>query len=347
MELVLEVIGTTNNVLERQRFEKPRVRIGRGYGNDLILSDEHADVEHAEIQIDDQHRVWLQDLESVNGTRRRKDRKPIQRTEVRSGDIFTIGRNRLRVFFADHDLPPAVPLRPVESFLLWLGRSPAIAVLFAVYAAATLVNAYNTPFGNFSWSEFLSGQAMDVLIFVGLVGSVYLISVLFRRSGNFLSHLSVLLFVGVLSLILSFLLELARFNGGDHSYGFIDWIDAASGELMTFLYLWSVLYLAFNLSLRARTLVSGILLALSVSFSWLTRDARSDLFFFEQFPQEPGFLVGPLQLTRPMAPASYDERLGDVFDAVDTLREERLAERAAALTTSAATSTDKEFETKS
>ena len=49
MEVIIEVLGTTNNVLARERFAQDRVRLGRGFGNDLIIDDVHVDLEHAEI----------------------------------------------------------------------------------------------------------------------------------------------------------------------------------------------------------------------------------------------------------------------------------------------------------
>ena len=284
MELIVEVVGTTNNVLERQRFSKDRIRVGRGYRNDVILNDPHADVMHAEIEVAEDGTVWLQDLDSVNGTLQRKGRRPIDRAAVVSGDIFTIGRNRLRVLFADHDLPAAVPLRRVESFLLWLGRSPVIAVLFALWALLGYSNAYNLTLADFKWSEFVQAQLRGVVSFLALVAGVYLLSVLFRRGGNFLSHLSVLLFVAVLSELASFILEIGRFNGGDHSYEVTGGLDKLAGYAFALLYLWSVLYLAFNLSLRARTLVSTGLVAVWIAITILPNRDLSERFYRPRFP---------------------------------------------------------------
>ncbi|MEM6545495.1 MAG: FHA domain-containing protein [Pseudomonadota bacterium] len=327
MELVLEVIGTTNNVLERQRFAKNLVRIGRGYSNDVILSDEHADVSHAELHVDSQQRVSIRDLNSVNGTLRRKGRQRITQDNVASGDIFVIGRNRLRVLFPDHEMPAAVPLRPIESFLLWLGRSPVIALLFAIYAAMTYARTYNATLGDFNWSTFIRGQMTGVLLFLGLVAGVYLLSVLFKRSGNFLSHLSVLLFVAVLSSAVALLLDTARFNGGDHSYEFINAMDSAVGYGFTFLYLWSVLYLAFNLSLRARSIVSASLVAVAITFSSLTSNSWSDYRYRPRFPVESTFLPDQVQFAQPLAPARYNEEVDALFVNVGTLRQERLEDR--------------------
>ncbi|MEO0437630.1 MAG: FHA domain-containing protein [Pseudomonadota bacterium] len=327
MELILEVVGTTNNVLERQRFDSDLVRIGRGYSNDVILSDEHADVSHAELEIDSEQRVWIRDLDSVNGTVRRKGRKRIAQEEVASGDIFVIGRNRLRVLFANHEMPAAVPLRPVESFLLWLGRSPVIAVLFAIYATMTYAQTSNATLGEFNWTTFIRGQMTGVLLFLGLVAGVYLLSVLFKRSGNFLSHLSVLLFVAVLSVLVSLLLDTARFNGGDHSYEFIDTMDSAAGYGFTFLYLWSVLYLAFNLSLRARSIVSAGLVVVAMAFSSLTSGSLPDYRYRPRFPMESIFLPDPIQFAKPLVAERYKEEVDALFADVAALRKERLEER--------------------
>ncbi|MEM6605984.1 MAG: FHA domain-containing protein [Pseudomonadota bacterium] len=334
MELVVEVIGTTNNVLERLRFAQDSVRIGRGYSNDVILSDEHADVAHARLDIDEEENVWLEDLGSVNGTRRRKGRRSVQREQISSGDIFLIGRNRLRIYFANHELPAAVPLRPLETFLLWLGRSPVIATLLVIYTLVVYLRAVNSTVGDFEWKSFLGGQATSLLSFGAIVVGVYLVSVLFRRSGNFLSHVSVLLFVGVLSIAVSFVLELATFNGGDHSYGAISGLNTGVGYLFMFLYMWSVLYLAFNLSNRARTILSVLVVTGSIGLETLTKREVASLFSVQRFPEQSTFLPQSLQFASPLSGDQYDERVSSVFDAVDELRTERLEEREDKLNTS-------------
>ncbi|MFK7828621.1 MAG: FHA domain-containing protein [Congregibacter sp.] len=328
MEVVLEVLGTTNNVLERKRFSRERVRIGRGYGCDLIVDDEHTDVEHAELNIDDQGQPWIVDLGSVNGIKRAKSRGRVQRVPVSSGDVFVIGRNKVRVLLHDHTLPPAVPIRPVESFLLWLGRPPVLVVLLLTYVAIAFASAYYSTSGEFKWSTFFGNNVFGALQFVGLAAGVYLLSVLFRRSGNFPSHLSVLLSVAVFSSLSSFLIKLARFNAGDSSYGILSVLESVNGYAIVFMYLWSVLYLAFNFSMLRRTVVSASCVVLIVFSTVIQQQAIAEFGLSKTRPPlAREFLPPAFQLVTPTAPDDYVSKTNGLFDAVDETRQKLLEAR--------------------
>lgn len=328
MEVVLEVLGTTNNVLERRRFSQESVRIGRGYSCDLIVDDEHTDVEHAELTVDELGQPWLVDLNSVNGVKRAKSRNRLQREPVSSGDVFVIGRNKLRVLFQDHQLPPAVRIRPVESFLLWLGRPPVLVVLLLLYVALAFAGAYHSTSGTFKWSAFLGNNVLGALKFVGLAAGVYLLSVLFRRSGNFPSHLSVLLSVAVFSSCSGFLLKFTRFNAGDQSYGFLSILETINGHLIVFLYLWSVLYLAFNFSMLRRTVISAACVVLIVLSALVQQQAIAEFGLSKKRPPiAPEFLPPTLLIADPIGSDAYLASMAELFDTIDERRIELLDER--------------------
>ncbi|NCO19074.1 MAG: FHA domain-containing protein, partial [Gammaproteobacteria bacterium] len=88
MEVIIEQLGTTNNVLERQKLDAHRVRIGRAFSNDVILNDEHVDAVHAQLEFDGEGRLFIEDLGSVNGIRRPRHKGAVGRSEVISGEVF-------------------------------------------------------------------------------------------------------------------------------------------------------------------------------------------------------------------------------------------------------------------
>ena len=326
-ELIVEVLGTTNNVLERQKYDQATIAIGRGYANDVIINDEHADADHAVLEMDADGDWYLVDRGSVNGIRRLKSRKRIDRTAVKSGEVFVLGRNKLRIFFGNHPVPPAVRIRLIESFLLWLGKPLVLVSMIIAYLAVKLAASYFTTIGELSWSSFLRDNLTEALLFVALAVAVYFLSVLFRRGGNFLSHLSVLVAVFLLGAFFDFLLRLAVFNAGDHQYGLISGFDTFSGYLVFFLYLWSVLYLAFHLSLKRRTWISLAVVGLFVLLSYLQEQIVDDWFDTESFPLEQALLPSALLLSEPITAEDYAFRTQAVFDRVDELRIEALGER--------------------
>ena len=326
-ELIVEVLGTTNNVLERQKYHQNTIAIGRGYANDVIINDEHADASHAVLEMDADGDWYLVDCGSVNGIRRLKSRKRIDRTAVKSGDVFVLGRNKLRIFFGDHPVPPAVRIRLIESFLLWLGKPMVLVAMIVAYFAVKLAASYFTTIGELSWSSFFRENLTEALLFVALAVVVYFLSVLFRRGGNFLSHLSVLVAVFLLGALFDFLLRLAVFNAGDHQYGFINGLETFSGYLIFFLYLWSVLYLAFHLSLKRRTWISLAVVAVFVLLSHLQDQIAEDWFDTQSFPLEQALLPSTLLLSEPITAEDYATRTRAVFERVDELRIEALEER--------------------
>ncbi len=69
--------------------------LGRGAGNSLVLSDDYASAQHAQIEaVNGQY--WLQDRDSRNGTFLNGD-AIAQRTALADGDIIGIGRHRFRL----------------------------------------------------------------------------------------------------------------------------------------------------------------------------------------------------------------------------------------------------------
>lgn len=329
MELILELLGTTNNLLERQKFSKDTVSIGRGYSNDLIINDEHADVEHARLELDSEGRWWIVDQGSVNGVRPARSKQRIERRAIESGDVFVLGRNKLRIYFSSHPMPPAVRIRWIESFLLWLGKPMVLTGMVLSYIGVKAVSSYLTSIGEFSWTAFFSRNIGEVFGFIALAIAVYFLSVLFRRGGNFMSHVSVLVAVFLLGSVFDFLIQFALFNSGDGRYGLINLIDTVSGYLIIFLYLWSVLYLAFHFSLKKRTWVSLTVLGGVILFNVLQDQMMSDFFDIQTFPDEKALLPPELLLAKPIDGEQFAARTADAFERVDESRVDALEERAA------------------
>ena len=327
MELILEVLGTTNNVLERQKFSGNAVAIGRGFNNDLILNDEHADAEHARLELDEQGRWWMMDQASVNGIRMAKVKRKIDRHAVASGEVFLLGRNKLRVYLGNHPVPPAVRIRWIESLLLWLGKPFVLVGMILSYLGVKALASYFSTIGEFKWSAFFSQNIGEVLGFIALAIAVYFLSVLFRRGGNFMSHISVLVAVFLIGALFDFLINFAVFNAGDHRYGLINTLDTISGYLIIFLYLWSVLYLAFHFSLKRRTWISLAVLGGIVLLNVLQDQMMNEWFDSQSFPVERTLLPSTFLLTEPIGAEQFASRTSAAFDRVDELRIEELAER--------------------
>lgn len=327
MEVIVEQLGTTNNVLERQKFDSHSVTLGRAYSNDVILGDEHVDASHARLVFDDEGRLWIEDLGSVNGIRRPRHKAHIERAEVNSGEVFLIGRSRVRVYLGTHPVAAAVRIRMSEVFLLWLGKPQVSVMLALVFVAVKMLETWLSTIGEFRWSLVIERNLGEVMTFVALAAGVYFLSVLFRRGGNFLAHLSLLVLVFLVSSMLELGLGVAVFNAGDGWYPALDWLDATRGYLMLLIYLWSILYLAFHTPLLRRTLISVVIVAAVAGVSNLPDDSMQRFVDQQSFPLKQQWLPPALLLRAPAPVSEFEQRVAGLFDELDEARDKALEER--------------------
>ncbi|PKL95623.1 MAG: hypothetical protein CVV18_04780 [Gammaproteobacteria bacterium HGW-Gammaproteobacteria-8] len=327
MEVIIEQLGTTNNVLERHKFDAHRVRIGRAFSNDVILNDEHVDAVHAQLEFDEEGRLFIQDLGSINGIRRPRHKTRIERSEVRSGEVFLVGRSRVRIFAGTHPVPPAVRIRGSEVFLLWLGKPQVAVGLVLLYLLVKIVATWLGTVGEFRWSLVIEQHFGEAMLFVALAVGVYFLSVLFRRGGNFLAHLSLLMLLFLFSSLLDALLAVAVFNAGDAQYPVLDVLDEGRGYLELLVYLWSVLYLAFHLPLGRRTVISFAVVALVFGIRNLPEDELTRFIARQSFPVEQQFLPHGLLLREPLTEASFGARLDELYEEIEEERLESLQRR--------------------
>ncbi|HEY9051504.1 MAG TPA: FHA domain-containing protein [Gammaproteobacteria bacterium] len=111
--LIVEVTDSHKRNPVYHSIDRFPLRIGRGYMNDIILTDPHVCAEHLVINQNDQG--WqVQDLDTRNGIifHNQKNHDPL--IPVNSGDELMIGKTRLRFLSPEH---------PVEAARLLQDRS--------------------------------------------------------------------------------------------------------------------------------------------------------------------------------------------------------------------------------
>lgn len=327
MEVIVEQLGTTNNVLERQKFDRHSVWLGRALSNDMLLTDEHVDPVHARLTFDHEGRLWIEDQGSVNGIRRPRHKARIRREKVSSGDVFLIGRSRVRILTADHPVPPAARIRASEVFLLWLGKPQVALALALVFVGARLIETWLTTMGEFRWGLVLERHLGPTLTFIALAVGVYFISILFRRGGNFLAHLSLLILIFLAATLIDVALVVGIFNAGDRAYPVFSLIAESENYLKLLIYLWSILYLAFHVPLMRRTLISFAVVLALLAVDRVTEDSRNQFARQQSFPLEPAFLPPDLLLRAPSPFEEFNSQAEQLFEQTDQARREALEER--------------------
>lgn len=124
--LIIEEVNRLGHVINRHRFERLPITIGRGYGNDLILGDPYISPEHTVIH--ENLDGWqIEDMNSDNGTIIKPHADSSQGNLLSSGDEIILGRTRLRLVSPQHPVA-ATHLLPTKDSLPKIISRPAVAV---------------------------------------------------------------------------------------------------------------------------------------------------------------------------------------------------------------------------
>lgn len=181
----VEILRNRSTVAARHRFTGGTVRVGRGYGNDLVLDDPHVAPEHIRILRDPSGVLVAEDLGSHNGMFAGDERQRVQRMVLDGTGLIRIGTTYLRVRGSVFPVPPEEPL---------VSRRPVWPV--AIVLGVLLVGLW----GVFSWlNETTKPQAYDYAVPVLLVALIALawtgfwslLSHVFSGQARFLAHLVV------------------------------------------------------------------------------------------------------------------------------------------------------------
>lgn len=161
----VELLARNGDVLQRQCVDKLPIRIGRGYGNDVILDDDYAAASHAIVEPDAAGHLVLRDLGSRNGIvvagKRRQDAVLADDTVVR------IGHTSLRVRAADFPVAPELVDHTLHG---WEGVLPGAVGLLLTGAVALLVRwLSDTEFFELArYAEALAGGLAAALLWGGM-----------------------------------------------------------------------------------------------------------------------------------------------------------------------------------
>jgi hypothetical protein len=213
-KVILEVMKDSGRRADYTVFSGLVVRIGRGYDNDLIISDAHVSEHHCVIRVHEEG-FTLEDLASINGTwvvattsAKKAGRftglsqpgvgksnqggkvKVDQSLRIHSGDIIIIGHTRLRFIVSGHEIEPAKPIAGPNAFFEEInsaGKSWLLVISALVLSSAV---EHQESYKNLPWSKFISvgiGLLLKILVWAGIWSFV---GWLVKRKAYFNAHLS-------------------------------------------------------------------------------------------------------------------------------------------------------------
>ncbi len=291
MAIILQVVNRSGQVLHTARYSKTRIKIGRGFDNDLILSDPYVDPQHIALELDPvTQEINCVDCGSENGVwiNRPKRHKVAGVEKVLSGQAINIGKTTIRVFTTNHIVVPAALLSAWEMFYSQVSRPAVTFLLVFLLFTLIFVNGY---LDNPAMSQL--HKLVPEILFLYLAAICYggvwaLIGRTFKHDGRFAVHFAVALIAIIALQSYRIASPIIAFNLGLVSG--IPWLETAVYGGLVF----AVVYFSSTLATYMRRAVKiSFCMALPAVFVILRFIASIDSNEFQRQPPYEKILVSP------------------------------------------------------
>lgn len=219
MAVIIEVLGWGGKSRHHYRVEGPSITIGRGYQNNVVLSDSHISANH--LRLDAVEGGWqLSDLDSLNGVEILKnisinsvsDDSTSSATVLADGAEIKIGRTKLRIIADSHPVEAAKELHRLEKDVGQLNRFSIWLPLFLLVLALDSATLYANSFLEWQWKNalpsilFTQVFLLMLALFWGGVGRFL------REESNFLGHYNLILLVTLIYSVGDWLIGVIGYN---------------------------------------------------------------------------------------------------------------------------------------
>ena len=276
MELIIELVGRGSRHFDLQHVAGEKITLGRGFDNDIILSDPHVCAQHAVIETNEQGELLLKDLNSINGTFTNRHESVGDSCVVSSGDEFILGKTHIRIYQRDHAVAPSIQLNWVEQLAELAGRPVVSGAICALAILLSMFFQYTHAIKEFHIGrEFIT--AVGVLLLISLWPASWM---LFARAKKHDAHFMAQLSAAVVFIILFTLIkksaEWLTFHFGASMVPGI--LSASLYTLLALLLIWLSYYLAVFQASRTRWVYSIALTALLASFAYGVSTFDADRF---------------------------------------------------------------------
>ncbi|WP_371187214.1 FHA domain-containing protein [Thalassotalea maritima] len=313
MELIIEEISRGKKIKNRHKFATDEVHIGRGFQNDIILSDPHVCSEHLNLRFE--HGQWLmQDMQSVNGTQLDNKQPVVGWQPVQSGDIVHLGKTRLRLFFANHPVAKSVAFTKVERFVERLGSLSWVIAMVAIFALITFALNYL----QIAVRDVNYGQLTETTIYTTLAYAMWpllcsLMAFMNKNEARVGSQLGVSFFILNLFWLIDFADRFLAFNSSSlWQWG---WLTNSLYIVTTFMLFWFNLYIAFSQSNKRRSKVAALLTLLIYGGLYLNDLTQQPE--FNAYPSYDSTIMMPSLSIKPAADsAQFNNNTDQLFEQV-------------------------------
>jgi len=288
MEIIIEEISKGHKLLGRHKYNQECISIGRGYHNDIILSDPHICAEHLALEFDGEN--WLiKDKDSINGSFLDEGKKTADGHIIHSGDVITLGQSQIRVVFPHHPVPTSITLSPFEN-LINLTKQPFVLVSnIAIFAIITgWIFFLNNP-QEVNFTQLLVPAIGLTLMFAIWPAIVSLISHLTKHDARVLTQLGICFVFYNLTWLSDFIENLLQFNTSSQFQLAI--IIKLLPVAIAFSLIWLNCYIGFHMSDKRRIVIAASITTLLFGGGFLVQISKKP--DFSARPQFNATLLTP------------------------------------------------------
>lgn len=312
--VVIEVISE-GNIPRFERVSSSVIRIGRALDNDIIIDDLYIDPHHLELNVSESGAWQVVDLDTQNGIQ--IDRRTLTQANIASGDEFTIGKSRLRIFDEFHQMPTALSLRNLEHLLLNFASKPLLVGLISLVALTPCLTLYFNSIGNEISAERYLMAAFSSVVGIVFVGAFWsFLAKLLKGQFRIIITLIIAMTIISISTFLKPVISTVYYN-----FPGVSGVNALQ-TLLSAMLLGLYLYLMMTITTRLKQrIVLGIssLVALGMIAIYIVGQ-YSDRDQFQFYPVYDGAVYSPQFLLRSgHSTEDYLEKLTGVFAEADEL----------------------------
>jgi hypothetical protein len=311
-ELVVQIAVKHGRVAELARSRAGKLSIGRGYDNDLVLTDQH--VAPRQLEFSQENGQWLMRvLDNTNPVLLNDRRVGGESTPVSSGDQVTIGRTRLSLYSTDH------PVHHTRKLVLsnWLtlentGSLLPILVLLGV-CLIDLVILYFESSTDLKWEASAYEILISGLIIVLWAGIWALTGRVLRHQHHFGLQLIATAAVSLFATVIGF--AAVQFSYPFHSVNVSEFLDWAVFFVVLVVLFRINLLIATNISDTLLGAISMAVLVVVVSYAF-TIFGEDDVIQFQ--PEHANTLKPPgFQVFDGVAVEDYFAKVAEEMQTVD------------------------------
>ena len=219
MAVIIEVLGWGGKSRHHFRVDGPSISIGRGYQNDVVLSDSHISANH--LRLDVVEGGWqLTDLDSLNGVEIIKNPSinsvsadsTSSEIVLADGAEIKIGRTRLRIIADSHPVDAAKELHRLEKDVGQLNRFSIWLPLLLLVLIVDITALYANSFVEWQWKNALSSILFTQVFLLMLALFWAAVGRFLREEANFLGHYNLILLAALVYSASDWLIGVIGYN---------------------------------------------------------------------------------------------------------------------------------------